>query len=200
MVIRLSAITVKKELNSSIPHVLIINGSPKKDGVTQQFINAFLEKIPSSFQTDVFDCYANSPLPCDDCRFCYHNNGCSKPDLNEFYAILEDADILVWATPVYNLSFPAPMKALIDRLQRYWASRFVRNMRPPINKVKRSVLLTCAGADDISAGAFLEKQLSPVLTIINATLVQSVHYSGADQKRPLRPALDRIGSLAEALC
>lgn len=44
-------------------------------------------------------------------------------------AKLEDADAVIVATPVYNLSFPAPMKALFDRFQRYYEAHFRRKLR-----------------------------------------------------------------------
>lgn len=92
------------------------------------------------------DAFALSPLPCDDCRYCYRVDGCSKPDLKEFYTALEEADALALVTPVYNRSFPAPLKALLDRTQRYWAARFIRGIRPPITRPKQAFLLTAAGS------------------------------------------------------
>ena len=54
-------------------------------------------------------------------------------------AKLEDADAVIVATPVYNLSFPAPMKALFDRFQRYYEAHFRRKIAQPITKHKKSI-------------------------------------------------------------
>lgn len=58
------------------------------------------------------DAFALSPLPCDDCRYCYRVDGCSKPDLKEFYTALEEADALAFVTPVYNRSFPSATESV----------------------------------------------------------------------------------------
>ena len=100
--------------------------------------------------------------------------------MDDFYAALEEADLVVIATPVYHLSFPAPLKALIDRLQRYWSARFILGKRPPISKGKRLVLLTASGSGSPEGGPLLEKQLAPPLTVIHAVLAERVHAVGAD--------------------
>lgn len=162
-------------------------------------LDAFVNAIPRPVSVNRFDCFEQAPLPCNDCRFCYAADGCAKPDLKDFYAELEASDLLVFATPVYNLSFPAPLKALIDRLQRYWAARFIRGIRPPIEKEKCAVLLTSSGTDSCEGGAMLEKQLNPVLTVIHARLVLSLHHSGSDSGGALEPVLAAVRSSASKI-
>ena len=119
-VICLSA-TTAKNAPSSAERVLAILGSPRADGLSARMLDAFLTELPKGTAVTRISCYDRRPIPCDDCRYCYHREGCSKRDLDDFYAELEEADLVVIATPVYHLSFPAPLKALIDRLQRYWS-------------------------------------------------------------------------------
>ncbi len=178
--------------------------------MTARLLQAFIVATNEASDTqqtitiDRYDCFTRAPLPCNDCRACSQHSGCIRPDLDDFYASLEQADVLVFASPVYNLSFPAPMKALIDRMQCYWAERFVRGVRPPIARPKQAVLLTSCGADSQEGGDMLERQLKPVLTILNARLVQSVHYTGADKENPLSPYLTAARQaallLAETSC
>ena len=174
-------------------------GSPHADGPTAQLLNAFEKALPSGAAVDRFDCFARSPLPCNDCRVCHRFQGCAQSDLDDFYALLENADGLVFAFPVYNLSFPAPMKALIDRTQRYWSARFIQGIRPPIAKQKKVVLITSAGFKDPESGILLERQLRPVLTVLNGKLAQSIHYAGADSVRPLEPFLAESAAAAQYL-
>lgn len=125
--------------------MLLINGSPHKDGPTARLIGAFLEGVRPGAQVDRIDCFRLNPRACDGCGYCGERDGCSKRDLDEYYALLEAADVLVLALPIYNLSFPAPMKALIDRSQRYWSARFLRGVRPPIPRGKQVALITVSG-------------------------------------------------------
>ena len=172
--------TIAKNAPSSAERVLAILGSPRADGLSARMLDAFLTELPKGTAVTRISCYDRRPIPCDDCRYCYHREGCSKRDLDDFYAALEEADLVVIATPVYHLSFPAPLKALIDRLQRYWSARFILGKRPPISKGKRLVLLTASGSGSPEGGPLLEKQLAPPLTVIHAVLAERVHAVGAD--------------------
>lgn len=144
-------------------------------------LDAFLTELPEGAAVTRLSCYERRPVPCDDCRYCYHREGCSKRDLDDFYAALEEADLVVIATPVYHLSFPAPLKALIDRLQRYWSARFILGKRPPIAKEKRLALLTVSGSGSPEGGPLLEKQLAPPLTVIHAVLTERDPRRGSRQ-------------------
>ncbi len=158
--------------------VLILYGSPHENGHTRRLLDDYLARAGL---TDArrFDCFATPPLPCDDCGHCKTAAGCSKPDLREFYAAFEASDLVVIATPVYNRGFPAPLKALLDRLQVYYNARFARGVKKPIETPRDVVmLLTCGGRDDCTAA--LTEQLKPALTVTNATLTATQIVCGTD--------------------
>ena len=159
--------------------IVLIFGSPHEDGPTAALVNACLAGFREEVALTRFDCFATAPHPCDDCRACHTVDGCRYHDLDALYEAVESADGLLFATPVYNRSFPAPMKALLDRLQRYWAARFVRGMRPPIAIPKKAVLLTAGGAARMD-GTFLQAQLAPILTVLHSTPAVAVHAADTD--------------------
>lgn len=197
MVICLCAATATNAPSSAEQRVLCILGSPRKDGLSTAMADAALQALGGTVTR--FDCYAHAPLPCDDCRFCHTTAACSKGDLDEFYALLEQADVLLFAAPVYNRSFPAPMKALLDRLQRYWAARFVRGERPPISRPKRTLLLT-AGGSSRADGELLEQQLAPLLTVLHAAPALAAHLRDTDHNGALPPETRaRIAAAVAAL-
>lgn len=179
--------------------VLILNGSPHKDGRTARLIESAREALPDGVEITQWDCYTQMPLPCDDCGYCRHRGGCSKRDLDGFYALLEQADLLIFASPVYHRSCTGPMKILLDRLQRYWSARFVRNVRPPIQKPKKALLITVSGSPTPEGGDILESQLSPQLTVLNTRLVGSIHYFNGDADAPLEPAIHAIQEALNSL-
>lgn len=176
---------------------LILFGSPHKNGHTARLLSAFCGACPLSVDWETWDCFAHPVHACDDCRYCYRHNGCAKPDLDELYRKLEGADILVVVTPVYNLSYSAPLKIVMDRTQRYWAARFIRGEKPPIARPKQAVLLTTAETDH-EGGKMVEFQLKPTLTVLNARLTASVHVvasegmeEGLQQAKEAAAALNR---------
>lgn len=158
---------------------LLLFGSPHKQGSTAKLTEAFRAACPPDYIWDIWYCFDHDVRPCDDCRYCHRHDGCAKPDLQLFYEQLEQSDLLVIATPVYNLSYSAPLKILLDRTQRYWAARFVRGIKPPIARSKKAVLLTVAEVD-VDGGSMVERQLHPTLTILNAQLAASVHMMSGE--------------------
>ncbi len=161
------------------PNTLIIYGAPRKDGACGRLLATYTAKTDAA--VTVVDCYARTVTPCDDCRGCHKVLGCTKRDMDDIYEAIEAADTLAFIAPVYNRSFPAPMKALIDRLQCYWAKRFVHGVRPPIEKPKTALLLTAAGSDR-GDGKHLETQLAPALTVLHVTRTVSLHIDGTDSE------------------
>ena len=161
--------------------VLALFGSPRKTGPTGRLFDAFTQALPGGARVRVFDAFSMKIAPCSGCGGCEKTGNCVlHDDMDEVYEAMEAADGFVIATPAYNLSFPAPLKALIDRLQRYWSARFILGKRPPISKGKRLVLLTASGSGSPEGGPLLEKQLAPPLTVIHAVLAERVHAVGAD--------------------
>lgn len=183
--------------NGQPKRLLWIDGSPR-EGHTARLARAFLEALPPTVDVQRFGCFQQQPLPCDDCRGCYRDGRCIKPDLGDFYAALEQADYLLFSAPVYNRSFPAPMKALLDRLQRYWVMRFHLNIRPPIPKKKRAVLLTTSGGER-PEGQYLEQQLRLQLTVLNTRLIGSVHAFGTDQNHDQQAFLQAAAELGRQM-
>ncbi len=174
-------------------NVLLINGSPHVGGPTAHLIESCLQGMGEVALTRV-DCFALTPLPCDDCRFCRKEDRCRHRDLDEVFAALEAADVLLFAAPVYNRGFPAPMKALLDRLQYYWSARFFRGRKPPIARPKKTVLLT-AGGSGRGDGTALADQLAPVLTVLHSTPAACLHADGTDRA----PVSDSLLAAARAL-
>ncbi len=158
-------------------NTVILYGSPRKSGVTATVLSMLPEMASS--EVTVIDCFACNVKPCDDCRGCYTHDGCVKRDMDDVYDAIEQADELVFLTPVYNRSFPSPMKAVIDRLQCYWAKRFIRGVRPPIEKPKTARLITVCGSDR-EDGACLLHQLEPQLTVLHVTDTKALHIKGSD--------------------
>ncbi len=169
---------------------LILYGSPRQNGVTATVLSMLTDKLGTDVA--VIDCFALAVMPCDDCRGCHVRRGCVKHDMDDVYEAIEQADRLVFLTPVYNRSFPAPMKAVIDRLQCYWAARFIHGVRPPIEKPKKVWLVTVCGSDR-DDGARLLDQLEPQLTVLHVTDTKSLHIKGCDG------GIDR-NALEESVC
>ncbi len=154
-------------------------GAPRTDGATGTLANLYLSTCGGHIT--MIDCFQRNVKPCDDCRGCHQTRGCCKHDMDDVYEAIERATTLVVVTPVYNRSFPAPLKAVIDRLQCYWAARFVHGIRPPIDVPKKAVLLTVCGSDR-DDGEYLLTQLAPQLTVLNVKETAALHVKNSDHE------------------
>ena len=159
------------------PETLVFNGSPRRDGASAKVLSMLTEQLYGNVA--IVDCFSRAVKPCDDCRGCYVADGCVKRDMDDLYDAIERADKLVFVTPVYNRSFPAPLKAIIDRLQCYWSARFIRGVKPPIEKPKTVWLITVCGSDR-DDGECLLYQLEPQLTILHVVETRVLHIKGCD--------------------
>lgn len=161
--------------------ILLILGSPHPNGNTARAVRRLLEQVPDSYEVRGFYPYKMQIKPCVDCGFCKRENACAFHDLDEFYEVFEKADAVLFASPLYNLTFSAPLKALIDRFQRYFNARFVRGIRPPIQKPKRVALVMTAGSENNGGFLFTQKALEQSLTVLNGTLTATWFYEECDK-------------------
>lgn len=141
-----------------------------------------MKKIEHPINTKRFDAYKLNATPCTDCGYCKGETKCAFRDLDKLYAAIEKCDLLVIATPVYNMSFPSPMKAILDRFQRYYNARFFQGLRPAIGKHRKAVLLAVAGSEG-EEGDVMIKQLRQSFSVMNTELLAYAVINGLDKKK-----------------
>ncbi len=103
-------------------NILILNGSPRKNGATASLIKAFTEGAKES-SNEIREEYLqgmeiNNCIGCDSCMKTHA--GCVQKDagMAEIYKDLEWCDVVVFASPVFFGNVTAQLKAVIDRM---WA-------------------------------------------------------------------------------
>lgn len=162
---------------------LIIYGSPNKDSFTMKLLKeSEKEGIKNSY---FFSCFEASPKPCDGCGFCKTADGCKFNDLEDFFENFTNAKRVIFAFPVYNGSFPAPMKSLIDRFQLFYNARFFKNKRPPIPGTREVTLIITAGANENPLD-IITAQLKPLFTVCGCKLKKAIMLLGTDGEPTLK--------------
>ncbi|MCC8073006.1 MAG: flavodoxin family protein [Clostridiales bacterium] len=159
--------------------LLIINGSPRENGVCAEMIN----QVRTYFldcETRCYDTFKLSPAPCTDCKYCEYHDGCSNRDLDIFFEDFEEADYIVFFTPVYNNFFPAPLKAIIDRFQRYYSARFKRGAKPPIAKPKRVGVVIASGSNARQSADYMTATLRQSFTVLNGEVCARYYIPNTD--------------------
>lgn len=166
-----------------VKKILVLLGSPHHQGSTARMLEYFLAGFSGKdWEIEIFDAYQEKPSPCLACGWCASHEECAVTDsLSQLDSVIRDSDLLVVASPVYNLSFPAPLKAVIDRFQRYFEARFSLGLRPPIQKSRKAVLLASAGSDSTEGVEIMEKQLRLCFSVMNTQLEGSAVWLSTDK-------------------
>lgn len=103
-----------------IMNVLAINGSPHMDsGNTALILNPFLEGLKEAgAKVDLFYTRKLKIGPCNGDMSCWsiHPGECGqKDDMEDLLPKFREADVIIWATPVYYAGVTGPLKNLMDR-------------------------------------------------------------------------------------
>ncbi|HBF33337.1 TPA: flavodoxin family protein [Candidatus Sumerlaeota bacterium] len=125
-------------------NILVLTGSPRKNGNSDKLADAFISGAQQAGHTTVKYSTADKTIKgCIDCQTCFkHGTACSIPDdFNTLAPLIEQADMLVLATPLYCFSFPMQLKAAIDKFYAFLISQ------TPL-KIKESALLVTGGSKD----------------------------------------------------
>lgn len=127
-------------------NILVLTGSPRVGGNSDIMADAFIRGAKAAgHKVNKFEAglkHINGCKACDACfskgKACVFND-----DFNTLAEYIEQADAVVFVTPLYWFSFPSALKAAIDKL--YSFDKTGKEMH-----IKESMLLVCGATDDKS--------------------------------------------------
>jgi len=127
-------------------NIVLLFGSPRKTGNTDKLATAFLKGAESVGKNVKLFRIADMSIDfCIGCSHCFEKKGVCihKDDMQEILDAIRNADVLVFASPVYYCSVSAQLKLVLDRTCALTSEQ---------TSIKRAALLmTCA--DETSATA-----------------------------------------------
>lgn len=158
--------------------MLVLLGSPRKNGNTEKLARAFGEGARETGAEVAFlRLSEKSVKPCIDCRKCWEagDHCVIEDDMKDVYKAIDNADVLVFASPLYWYSWSAQIKPVWDRLLPYASDKALKNL-----KNKGCVLLAAAGdvAGDVFEGMdfALEKSAGLLgMKILGRIMATGVH-------------------------
>ena len=102
--------------------VLVLSGSPRKNGNSDLLCNEFLKgAAESGHEVEKIRVAEKKIGYCRGCYACKDTGICAiRDDMAEVLQKMIDADVLVLASPVYFYSSDAQLKAVIDRTVARW--------------------------------------------------------------------------------
>jgi multimeric flavodoxin WrbA len=100
-----------------------ICGSPRREATEHVLRDALMMLEGQGFKTHFFTVRGKTINFCIHCDYCLEHKECTfKDDMQEVYALLKEADGIIFATPVYNGGVSAQTKAVMDRCRAVVAS------------------------------------------------------------------------------
>lgn len=129
--------------------VLGIQGSPRKNGNTQDLLSMFMDQTEKSgARTQTLVVREMDIQPCRELIVCEKKGFCPIKDDMEtrIYPLLKQADLIVLASPVFFYNVPAQLKALIDRCQMFWGRKYRLELKEPNAGNRQGFLLACGGS------------------------------------------------------
>lgn len=109
----------KAAIGNTSKNVIILVGSPRKGGNTDLLAKAFCDGLAKRHNVEIVYVSDYHVVPCLGCNSCFNSKSyecCHKDDMNVLYDKLNNADVLIIATPVYFYGISAQLKTVIDRL------------------------------------------------------------------------------------
>lgn len=127
--------------------IVVLTGSAHRNGTSACLADEFTRGAKEAgHEVFRFDCAFEKVHPCTGCDSCRRAGGDGKcifdDSMTKLNPALLEADMIVFATPVYYFGMTAQLKAVIDR--------FYANNEEIMAFGKKAVLLACAADDEPS--------------------------------------------------
>ena len=137
--------------------ILVLNGSPRPHGNTAAMVTAFAKGAQENgHQVDVVNICQKKIAGCLACEYCHkkdsgHERQCvQQDDMQEVYPLLDEAEMIVLASPVYYHSFSGQLQCAINRIYALDKPKHL----------KKAALILSSGSDHVYGGAIYEYQNS----------------------------------------
>lgn len=167
-------------------NVLAIVGSPRKNHNNDTLVDYMLKGLDSPHIT--VDKYLVQNLnikPCIACDECTKKLGCIFDDhMTLLYKKFNEADVIIVSSPLYFNSISAQLKAIIDRCQAIWSSKYILK-QPLVNPDKnRTGYFICTAGMPENPDLF--KATIPIMDLffksINCEYIENLFVADLDSK------------------
>lgn len=187
------------EGRKSMSKVVVITGSPRKDGNSDLLAEAFIDAAKAKGHTvERFDAGRMKIQGCHACNTCYKTG---KPctfddDFNQIAPAVLEAHAVVFAMPTYWFSVPSNIKAVLDRLYCFLPSGKMQEASG-----KKAALIACCGDADVSIMDAIKITFEKSFALMSWEMVGEVLVDGVMNPGDVKntDGLSRAASLAERI-
>ncbi len=170
--------------------ILVLNGSPRPGGNTVAMINAYRKGAESAgHSVSVFDVCRMDIRGCLACEYCHtkaFRTCVQQDDMQKIYPDLDEAEMIVLASPVYYHGFSGQLQCAINRI---YAPGYPK-------KLRKAALLLSSGSKGVYDGAIYAYQNS-FLDYLH--LEDMGIFTAAGEENKSEALLDRLTAAGAAL-
>lgn len=150
-------------------NILILNGSPHVNGNTMAMVNAFADGAREKGHTiEIVHVYRKNIAGCLGCEYCHNKNYgvcVQKDDMQEIYKALEQAEVMILASPMFFNNISGPLQSAISRIYA---------MGKP-EKLKKCAMLLSSRIDGIYEGIMeIHKITTKIMGVEDIGVITSV--------------------------
>ena len=182
--------------------ILILNGSPRREGNTSFLVDRLKEYVEKGGnEVEILFLNDYKIKPCRGCFWCYRGFPlkCIQSDImNELYPIILDADVLIFAAPIYWFNYPAQLKLLIDRL----VALHVKGGHA-LDGRKFATVFVYGDTDSEKSGVYTAiNSIDQMIRYFKGTSLGVIHGTGGDDCNVPnnQKLLDKLSELAKKIC
>ena len=132
--------------------VLAIMGGPRRGQSTEKLLDKFLEGVKGSQDVEIKKVYVRDLdiNHCIGCGYCEKTGKCfMSDDMDMLYKDFDETDAVIIASPIFFNSVTSYTKAMIDRCQIFWSSKYVlKDSSIDRDKKRFGYFLSVAGAPE----------------------------------------------------
>ena len=173
--------------------VAIFNGSPRKNG-NSVFLSQLLSTKIENAEVNAHNLVNLVVKPCVDCRACKKGDlVCPvKDDMQALYKFIDEADLLIFSTPIYWFTPTGIMKNFLDRFRPYFGNKKLSG------KTATVILTAGSGKGDCDLTADMFKRMFNALKIQSPGIVMAECFDIGDVENN-EVALKEIDNLANRI-
>lgn len=174
-------------------NVTILNGSPRRHGNTEIMAAEFQAGAEQAGHDVTLINLADKKIAgCLGCKYCFEHEGTcvQKDDMADILHILDETDLLVFASPIYWFGLTGQIKCAIDRMYARGMIGF---------HFSKTALLLDSGADNVYDASLTQyRAMCSYLQweSIGEICIPDMAYKGSMAKSPL---LEQVRELGAAL-
>jgi len=126
--------------------ILIVDGSPRKNGITNHYLSLMHDQLKTFHDVVYFRVYEKKARPCIGCLKCRPNKECVLPrdDAHEFAQLVKESDLLIIGSPTYWGNMTSVLRMFFERCVPVFEYIDGMRIRPQLTGKKAIVLVNSA--------------------------------------------------------